>query len=193
MAVSYSFTVNSDLSWKAYVYGHDVASKITARSPLSTIPHHFWCYLTLSSVSRPSRFQEMSGDRKGNFSSADGSTVAYEDARFSVTMNGKIFKRTIRTTNCDILVHEKKCCSCHGFRPTLRAMHSRWMKKSRSPKTPKKCGNHRFLNTPQKLKKYRHVLLAGERSNSTHRTNFSGNNTCRSCTQYRVSEYDGGE
>ena len=32
-------------------------------------------------------------------------------------------------------------------------MHSRWMKKSRSPKTPKKYANHRFLNTPQKVKK----------------------------------------
>ena len=137
-------------------------------------------------MSGPSRFQEMSGDRKGKFSSADGSTVAYEDARFSVTLNGKIFKRTIRTTNYDILVHEKKCCSCHGFRPTLRAMHSRWMKKSRSPQPS-------LPEHSTEIEKYRHVLLDGERSNSTHRTNFSGNNTCRSCTQDRVSEYDGGE
>ena len=33
--VSHSLTITSDLTWKAYVSGHDVTSKIIAQSPLS--------------------------------------------------------------------------------------------------------------------------------------------------------------
>ena len=99
------------------------------------------------------KFQQMVKDKKQVFSSADGNTVAYADGGFSFTLNGEIFDCTVRTTGCDILVHEGKCHTCRDYRPTLRAMYSRWLKKPSSQKTPKKFTNHRFMNTPQKKKK----------------------------------------
>ena len=93
-------------------------------------------------------------------------------------LNGKTYMRTIRTSHCDILIHEEKCQSCSQFRPRLRAMHSRWLKKPQSPRTPKKFGNNRYLNTPNKLKKLKSLqaraaflqrethLLAGKVSTS---------------------------
>ena len=57
-------------------------------------------------------------------------------------------------------------------------MHSRWLKKPQSPRTPKKFGNNRYLNTPNKLKKLKSLqaraaflqrethLLAGKVSTS---------------------------
>ena len=65
--------------------------------------------------------------------------------------------RTIRTSQCDIPIHGGKCEPCSQFRPTLRAMHSCWVKKPQSPKTPKKYTNNRYLNTPEKLKKLKSV------------------------------------
>ena len=164
MFVSHSLTITNDLTWKAYVSGHDVTSKIIAQSPLSAIPRQlnsqsFRALLLLLDTVRVCpghpeiKFQQMSMERKGKFSSMDGRVVAYEDAGFAVSPNGEVFDRTIRTTDCDVIFREGKCPSCQSIRPTLRAMHSRWLKKPRSPKTPQKSTNHRFLNTPEKLKR----------------------------------------
>lgn len=164
MFVSHSLTITSDLTWKAYVSGHDVTSKIIVQSPLSAISRQlnsqsFSVLLQLLDTIRVCpghaeiKFQQMSMERKGKFLSTDGRVVAYEDAGFAVSLNGEVFDRTIRTTDCDVIFHEGKCLSCQSFRPTLRAMHSRWLKKPRSPKTPQKSTNHCFLNTPEKLKR----------------------------------------
>ena len=169
MFVSHSLTIASDLTWKAYVSGHEVASKIVAQSPLSGIPRQldtesFSALLLLLDTVRVCpghpeiKFQQMCMERKGKFLSADGRVVAYEDTKFGVSLNGEVFDRTIRTTDCDIIVQEGKCPSCQYFRPTLRAMHSRRSKKPQSPKTPQNCTNHRFLNTPQKLKRIKKLL-----------------------------------
>lgn len=164
MFVSHSLTITSDLTWKAYVSGHDVTSKIIVQSPLSAISRQlnsqsFSVLLQLLDTIRVCpghpeiKFQQMSMERKGKFLSTDGRVVAYEDAGFAVSLNGEVFDRTIRTTDCDVIFHEGKCLSCQSFRPTLRAMHSRWLKRPRSPKTPQKSTNHCFLNTPEKLKR----------------------------------------
>ena len=150
MFVSHSLTIASDLTWKAYVSGHEVASKIVAQSPLSGIPRQldtqsFSALLLLLDTVRVCpghpeiKFQQMCTETKGKFSSADGRVVAYEDTEFALSLNGEVFDRTIRTTDCDIIVQEEKCPSCRSFRPTLRAMHSRWSKKPQSPKTPQNC------------------------------------------------------
>ena len=164
MFVSHSLTIASDLTWKAYVSGHEVASKIVAQSPLSGIPRQldtqsFSALLLLLDTVRVCpghseiKFQQMCTERKGKFLSVDGRVVTYEHTEFALSLNWEVFDRTIRTTDCDIIVQEGKCPSCRSFRPTLRTMHSRWSKKPRSPNTPQNCTNHRFLNTPQKFKR----------------------------------------
>ena len=102
----------------------------------------------MSWVSTEIKFQQMCTEGKGKFSSADGRVVAYEDTEFAVSLNGEVFDRTIRTTDCDIIIQEGKCPSCRSFRPTLRVKHSRWSKNSTKLYT-----NHRFLNTSQKCKR----------------------------------------
>ena len=149
MAVSHSLVITGDLTWKAHIFGHDVTSKTTRNSPLSAIPaqldlHSFRELLLLLDTAKvcpghpDTKFEEMSKNRKGTFLSADGKTIAFEDAKCLVTLNGKSFIRTIRTTGCDILVQEGKCHSCRNFRAMLRAMHSRWLKRSSPRRTPRK-------------------------------------------------------
>ena len=99
------------------------------------------------------QYEDLAKGKKGRFLSPQGELVAYEDGGFTVDMNGKRYMRTIRTSHCDILIHGDKCESCSQFKPTLRAMHSCWLKKPQSPRTPNKFANNRYLNTPDKLKK----------------------------------------
>ena len=89
----------------------------------------------------------MAKGKKGRFLLTQGMLVAFEDEGFAVDLNNKKYTRTIRTSQCDILIHGDKCG------PTLRAMQSHWSKKPQSPKTPMKFTNNRYLNTPEKLKK----------------------------------------
>ena len=102
-------------------------------------------------------FEDMAKGKKGKFLSVQGELVAFEDEGFVIDLNGKKYMRTICTSQCDILIHGRKCEPCSQFRPTLRAMHSRWVKKPQSPKTPKKYTNNHYLHTPEKLKKLKSV------------------------------------
>ena len=97
----------------------------------------------------------MAKEKKGRFLSIQGGVTAFDDEGFMVELNGKMYVRTIRTSQCDILIHGEnfKCESCRQFWPTVRAMYSRWLKKLVSPQTPKKFAYNRYLNTPEKLKK----------------------------------------
>ena len=163
LCVSHSLTIMSDFTWKAYVSCHKVTPAIISQSPLLAIPkkldaQSFSALLLLLDGVRvcpghpEAKFQQMCMERKGTFSSADGRVVAYEDTGFPITLNGEVFDRTVRTSNCSIIIQEGKCHSCQSFRPTLRSMYSRWSRKPQSPKSPQKFTNHRFLKTPQKCK-----------------------------------------
>lgn len=82
----------------------------------------------------------MSSERKGKFLSVNKEITAYED-----TTSG-----TIRTSGCTIISNER-CPSCAKFRPSLRALYSRWQRKP--SQSPSKYSNNRYLTTPQKSKK----------------------------------------
>ena len=148
MIMSHSLMVASDLTCKVYVYDREVISKNTQRSPPSSVTNQLnsnslGTLLQLLDTAkvcpgnRDPKFQQMVKYKKQVFSSADGNTVAYAHSGFCFTLNGEIFNCTVRTTGCDILVHEGKCLTCRDYRPTLRAMYSRWLNKPSSVKTPK--------------------------------------------------------
>ena len=187
VVVTCCLTINSDLTWQAHVHGQTV--KPSARSPLSSVPEKLStvsvaALLKLLETCRvcpghpDEQYEDLAKGKKGRFLSPQGELVAYEDGGFTVDLNGKRYMRTIRTSHCDILIHGEKCESCSQFKPTLRAMHSRWLKKPQSPRTPKKFANNRYLNTPDKLKKLKSLqaraaflqrevhLLAGKVSTS---------------------------
>ena len=163
--VTLCLTINNDLTWVVHVHGHNVKPKITARPPLSSIPEKLTTVsfqalfgllntCTVCPGHPDELFEDMAKGKKGKFLSVQGKLVTFEDEGFVIDLNGKKYMRTIRTSQCDIPIHGGKCEPCSQFRPTLRAMHSRWVKKPQSPKTPKK---YTYLNTPEKLKKLKSV------------------------------------
>ena len=81
--------------------------------------------------------------------------AVFEDD-FPITMGGERYSSTIRTTGCHLLVHGTKCESCQDYRPLLRAMHSRWTRRSTEVQ---KHGNNRYLSTPQKGEKLRNLQV----------------------------------
>ena len=151
-------TINSDLTWQVHIHGHTITP--TARSPLSSVPEKLSTVSVISLLELldtgrvcpghpDEHYEDLAKEKR--FLSPEGELVAFEDGGFMVELNGKKYTRTIRTSHCDILIHGEKCESCSQFRPTLRAMHNRWLKKPQSPRTPKKFANNRYLNTPDKL------------------------------------------
>ena len=96
--------------------------------------------------------------KKGKFISKDGKEVACVDSSLPVYLNGQIHSETIRTTECEILVMNLKCSACKNYRRTVRLLYNRWQKRnSESISADSSHTNHRYLNTPEKVRKLRNV------------------------------------
>ena len=105
------------------------------------------------------QFIELLHAKKGCIKSADGSTVASIDT-CGVKLNGEIYNQTVRVAKCEILSQGVKCLECKKYRPTLRAINHRHLKKLASPKRTERNTvvssktNFRYLSTPEKSKRF---------------------------------------
>ncbi len=159
LAISHSVLVNPDLSWSVFVHGHKVEKKPS--NPLSAVPD---CLdrnslATLISILDSSNVcpgntrschVEMAHSQKGKFVGPNGEIKAVLETGYPVTQSGEVFPSTVRATECEMLVHGSKCSTCKAYGSTLRAMYSRWARKSA---TASKFANNRYLSTPQKTDK----------------------------------------
>ena len=84
---------------------------------------------------------------KGHFFSPRGEIKASVD---------DMYPRTIRTASCSLIVSQGKCNSCMHYRSQLRAMHSRWERRSIASASAK-FTNHRYMRSPQKLQKLKEL------------------------------------
>ena len=86
--------------------------------------------------------------RKGKFENSAGEIKAMVEEGYPVTLNDNVYTSTVRTANCDILIHGVKCKSCHDYRSQLRAMYSRYNRNNHKQSTTNsKYANNRFLKT----------------------------------------------
>ena len=65
-----------------------------------------------------------------NFLGENGETRATLETIYLVTQNGEVLTANIRTADCDLLVHGSKCSTCKEYGSSLRAMYSRWTRKT---------------------------------------------------------------
>lgn len=158
LTVTFSISIQSDFSWKLFVYGNLITIRNT---PLSAMPEladfasvkNMICILDESHLcpgNSDESFLAMAVARKGQFLSSKKEVIASVEANTSVSFNNTSYTSTIRSTSCSILVKENQCQSCKKYRDQLRAMYSRWSKKGDEVQ---KFANNRYLNTPQKKKK----------------------------------------
>lgn len=164
--ISRSIVVESDFSWKVYVYGKEVSAQSCS------VLCNFGPEMNLSSLKRlltvvdkskvcvghpESNFVSMLKSRKGEIKTADGAQTAYLDT-MTVHLDGNVYSETVRSANCELITHELKCGGCVGYRNTLRALYGRWQKIN-SPSRKRKRSqidshtNYRYLNTPEKKKR----------------------------------------
>ena len=69
-----------------------------------------------------SHFVDMANSRKGMFLSASTQPIVRLETEPLPT---------IRTVGCELLISSTKCCKCMDYESTLRALHSRWVKKKK--------------------------------------------------------------
>jgi len=152
--VTHCVTVAPNMTWTVRVHGRQLTP--SPNSPLSPLPEKVSPSTFAGLVNLLDRaylypghpdknFLDMANSRKGKFTSTDGKVTAFID-ELGGSFNGSEYAQTVRTTGCTLLVHGGKCDSCKSFRPTLRAMYSRWCHR----KSPHKFANNRYLNTPEK-------------------------------------------
>jgi len=150
--VTHCVTVAPDMTWTVHVHGRQLAP--SPHSPLSSLREKVSPSTLAGLVNLLDRaclcpghpdknFLDMANSRKGKFTSTDGKVTAFID-ELGGSFNGSEYPQTVRTTGCTLLVHGGKCDSCKSFRPTLRAMYSRWCHR----KSPHKFANNQYLNTP---------------------------------------------
>ena len=91
--------------------------------------------------------------KKGVLKSQTGTTTAFIDNCAPVLLNGEHFSQTIRTSACELLVHDVKC-PCKAYRATLRVIYNRWSSHGSLKVTDTTSRvNERYLNTPKKKAK----------------------------------------
>lgn len=161
LTVAHSVTIQEDLSWSVFVYGHNLTT--FNETPLSLVPQvvNLSSLLSIMTILDQSHlcpgnpdeiFLSMASSRKGQFLASNKDVKASVENHTNVFFNNTLYASTIRTASCSLLVQGGQCLSCKKYRGQLRAMYSRWSKKSE--KMPK-FANNRYLNTPQKKKKLR--------------------------------------
>ncbi len=92
--------------------------------------------------------------RKGVIKCVSGDISATVDDFASVSLNGEVFTKTVRRATCEMICNVSKCSECKSYRPTLRAMHNRWIKRHRFESVDvNKHINDRYLSTPEKKTK----------------------------------------
>ena len=78
-----------------------------------------------------------------------------------VILNSQEYPKTVRYSDCKMLVSSGKCSSCVTYRNSLRKIYHRWLKQkslspSRRESTPSRT-NFTHLHTPEKRKRYSNV------------------------------------
>ena len=162
--ITHSLIVNTDFTWKLTIQGHEVLPAST--TPISKTPEQIdiatlkslLSIVDLSTVC-PSNcgdhFVEMAHAHKGKFLSKTGGVRACLESGFPLSCDGNVISTTVRTSGCQMLTSGGRGSACNDYRGQLRMMHSKWTRKS--PDSPQKFTNNRFLNTPQKGKKLKYL------------------------------------
>ena len=161
LVITHSIIVHADLSWKVFVHNHEVKRcsslaniplKLDEQSvnELITIVHK----LHVCAGQPDSKFFTFVESKNGKLCNKSGSVAAFSDHYAPVSLNGEMFQSTVRTTNCELLVHGERCKPCSLYRKTLRVLHDRWCKRNSDELSSSSShANNRYLNTPEKLAK----------------------------------------
>ena len=75
--------------------------------------------------------------------------------KYPVELNGQVYFKTVRSANCEILVHGGKCDDCKAYCPNLRSLRSRHKKQINLTPTKRTSAvsrvKFRYFNTPEKV------------------------------------------
>ena len=74
-------------------------------------------------------FIKMLTAKKGKILAPTGKVSAYLDENTVVNVNSKLYTKTVRTPECEVLCNTVKCSVCKCYQPNLRSIYSCWVKK----------------------------------------------------------------
>ncbi|SMN01764.1 hypothetical protein SPONN_23 [uncultured Candidatus Thioglobus sp.] len=166
--MTHSLIVKEDFSWTLTIHGTQVdirncscLSGIPEKLDLETLP------LLLSIIDASSvccgnfddTYVRMMESK--NESPNKTSISAFIDCHCPITVDGEKYARTVRCSNCEILVEGGKCSSCMKYRDSLRKMYHRWQKQITSSPSHRESTSSRVnfsvLISSEKKKRYKNL------------------------------------
>lgn len=159
--ITRSISIETDCSWKVFVHTIEV-SKCEA---LSSIPQllddaslaeliNIVEQLNVCAGHPEAKFIDFVSKRKGKLLNRSGAVAATIDEYAPVHLNGEMFQKTIRTMQCELLIHTQKCRSCVNYQRTLRILCDRWSRRdSEELSSSSSHTNIRYMSTPEKSTK----------------------------------------
>ena len=168
LKITHCITIKGDLSWELSIHGYLVnknrcrlLSEFPDRLTQSTL-HKLLSFVEKCKVcpGHPDlKFVKMVKERKGVLLSQAQTIAAQVDDYSPVFFQGESFMSTVRISTCELLNAKAiRCAACKKYCNSLRSIYHRWSKqKSLSPshrESTKSKTNIRWLNTPQKAKRY---------------------------------------
>jgi len=174
--ISHALRIDSNLTWKVTIFDREISKE---SSPLSNIPEiidedHVAMLLTkldalnVCSGHPEQYFIEMLQDKNGKLYNSSGGVAAFLDNTCSIFGGyGEVISRTIRTSNCLVLTEKSRCANCMAYRPNLRSIYSRWLKRqAMSPSQVVNTSSHindRWLTTSEREEKTKRDCMPQKR------------------------------
>lgn len=131
---SYDLTINEDFTWDIYIHGCKLKrDTISAPSLLTNIEQVQNLMQRVEDAkvcpgNPDEKFVEMISNQK---KPKDGELVACIIEGYPICCDGIEYNSTVRTTACTMLTNGSiRCASCNKFRAQLRAMYSRYGRKT---------------------------------------------------------------
>lgn len=169
LIVTHCITVQSDLSWTAFVHGHCV------KDQLSFVPKQLNHDTLISLVTKldnynvcpghpDKHFVQMLSSRGGEISSRHGNNnVASLDTFAPVELNGEWYNQTVRSNACRIITNSTKCDKCVLYRDSLRNSYHHWNSKESIDQSTRisttSATNFSLLTPPEKLQRYKQLKM----------------------------------
>lgn len=151
--------VESDLSWKVFVYGREVpiescsaihgfGDKINSSSLQSLL--EIVDKSNICEGNYEDHFVSLVELRKGSIKAINGTVSAYVDE----FIPSSVCTKTVRSSCCELITDQNKCTKCTTYRKNLRALHARHQKESTQNKLERveasSHTNYRYLSSPEK-------------------------------------------
>ena len=156
IAITICLLIAKNRTWSVYVHGHLVdhcpalheIPKVLVEKDASNLISKL-NGLNVCVGQPDTKFIDVCIAKKGQILSRNNQVVAYLDSTACVSADGQMYAKTVRHSQCEMLVLGSRCNKCANYRDNLRVISRNHLLSKKQTKYSKRT-NFRYMKTPQK-------------------------------------------